>query len=102
MMNQTQSIGINSFQSFLNDLFILTKFRLAISVVFSSIAGYFLAIDNLNLTSLTLLFLGGFFMVASSNVFNQWIEKEEDGLMSRTKNRPLPSSFTHRWMRMNL
>tara|TARA_X000000368_G_scaffold202461_1_gene159824 strand:+ start:2381 stop:3280 length:900 start_codon:yes stop_codon:yes gene_type:complete len=91
MMNQTQSIGINSFQSFLNDLFILTKFRLAISVVFSSIAGYFLAIDNLNLTSLTLLFLGGFFMVASSNVFNQWIEKEEDGLMSRTKNRPLPS-----------
>ena len=72
MMHQTQSIGINSFQSFLNDLFVLTKFRLAISVVFSSIAGYFLAIDNLNLISLTLLFLGGFFMVASSNVFNQW------------------------------
>ena len=91
MMHQTQSIGINFFQSFLNDLFILTKFRLAISVVFSSIAGYFLAIDSLNLTNLTLLFLGGFFTVASSNVFNQWIEKEEDGLMLRTKNRPLPS-----------
>jgi protoheme IX farnesyltransferase len=30
-------------------------------------------------------------MVASSNIFNQWIEKEEDGLMFRTKNRPLPS-----------
>ena len=74
MMHQTQSIGINFFQSFLNDLFILTKFRLAISVVFSSIAGYFLAIDSLNLTNLTLLFLGGFFTVASSNVFNQWIE----------------------------
>ena len=56
MMHQTQSIGINSFQNFLNDLFVLTKFRLAISVVFSSIAGYFLATDNLNLTSLTLLF----------------------------------------------
>ena len=91
MMHQIQSISINIFQSFISDILQLTKFRLAISVVFSSIAGYFLAVENLNLTSLSLLFLGGFSMVASSNIFNQWIEKEEDGLMFRTKNRPLPS-----------
>ena len=91
MMHQSQSISLNIFQSIVSDILQLTKFRLAISVVFSSIAGYFLAIDNLNITSLILLFLGGFSMVASSNVFNQWIEKEEDGLMTRTKNRPLPS-----------
>jgi protoheme IX farnesyltransferase len=91
MMHQIQSISINIFQSFISDILQLTKFRLAISVVFSSIAGYFLAVENLNLTILSLLFLGGFSMVASSNIFNQWIEKEEDGLMFRTKNRPLPS-----------
>jgi len=91
MMHQIQSISINIFQSFISDILQLTKFRLAISVVFSSIAGYFLAVENLNLTSLSLLFLGGFSMVASSNIFNQWIEKVEDGLMFRTKNRPLPS-----------
>ena len=60
MMHQPQSITLNIFQSLLSDILQLTKFRLAISVVFSSIAGYFLAIDNLNLTSLTLLFVGGF------------------------------------------
>ena len=91
MMHQPHSISLNIFQIIISDVLQLTKFRLALSVVFSSIAGYFLAIDDLNLTSLTLLFVGGFSMVASSNVFNQWIEKEEDGLMTRTKNRPLPS-----------
>jgi len=64
---------------------------LAISVVFSSIAGYLLAVDHIDSSILIGLLFGGFAMVGASNAFNQWIEKEKDSLMDRTKNRPLPS-----------
>jgi protoheme IX farnesyltransferase len=69
----------------------ITKARLAISVVFSSIAGYFLGADQIEWTSVLLLAFGGYCMVGASNAFNQVIEKDLDALMSRTKNRPIPS-----------
>ena len=80
-----------NFVTFINDFLQLTKFRLAISVVFSSVAGYLLAVDHIDSSILTGLLFGGFSMVGASNAFNQWIEKEKDSLMDRTKNRPLPS-----------
>ena len=69
----------------------LTKARLAISVVFSSIAGYFLAVDTVDFIELILLVIGGYSIVGASNSFNQIIEKDKDVLMDRTKNRPLPA-----------
>jgi len=69
----------------------ITKFRLAISVVFSSLAGYLLGADVLNPVSLLLLAFGGYCMVGASNAYNQIIEKDLDALMNRTRNRPLPS-----------
>lgn len=75
----------------LSDLKQLTKVGLSLSVVFSSVAGYLLAVDVINYTTLLLLALGGFFMVGASNAFNQVIEKDTDALMLRTKNRPLPT-----------
>lgn len=75
----------------LSDLKQLTKVGLSLSVVFSSVAGYLLAVDVVNYTTLLLLAFGGFFMVGASNAFNQIIEKDTDKLMQRTKNRPLPT-----------
>lgn len=69
----------------------LTKVRLAISVVFSSIAGYFLGAYQLDLWSIALLAFGGYCMVGASNAFNQIIERDLDGLMKRTQNRPIPA-----------
>ena len=69
----------------------LTKARLALSVVFSSIAGYFLAVDAVDFNELILLVTGGYSIVGASNSFNQIIEKDKDVLMDRTKNRPLPA-----------
>ncbi len=69
----------------------ITKARLAVSVVFSSIAGYFLGTDEINFYSVALLAIGGYCMVGASNAFNQIIEKDLDALMNRTKNRPVPS-----------
>ncbi|RAR71774.1 heme o synthase [Flavobacterium aciduliphilum] len=73
----------------------ITKAGLAISVVFSSIAGYLLAFDDKNnpfsWTTLVMLIIGGYCMVGASNAYNQVIEKDLDALMDRTKNRPVPS-----------
>lgn len=69
----------------------ITKMRLAISVVFSSLAGYLLGVDVVDFKTLILLAFGGYFMVGASNAFNQIIEKDLDALMDRTKNRPIPA-----------
>ena len=71
--------------------FSLTKVRLAISVVFSTLAGYILAADKIQGLDMLLLLIGGYCMVGASNSFNQIIEKDKDALMNRTKNRPLPT-----------
>ena len=71
----------------------LLKLRLSSSVVFSAIAGYLLAISEKTPHDPIILFkliLGGFFIVGSSNGLNQVFEIDVDGLMERTKNRPLP------------
>ncbi len=65
--------------------------RLALSVVFSSLAGYMLGVETVDFKTLTLLAFGGYFMVGASNAFNQIIEKDLDALMNRTKNRPVPA-----------
>lgn len=69
----------------------ITKMRLSISVVFSSLAGYLLGVETVNIQTLILLAFGGYFMVGASNAFNQIIEKDLDALMDRTKNRPIPA-----------
>ena len=72
----------------------ITKARLAISVVFSTVAGYLLGVESWessNWLTVLLLIIGGYCMVGASNVFNQVIEVDLDALMDRTKNRPLPA-----------
>ncbi|MGC1203509.1 MAG: heme o synthase [Flavobacteriaceae bacterium] len=77
--------------SLIHDFKEITKMRLALSVVFSSVAGYLLGVDTVDFKTLFLLALGGYFMVGASNAFNQIIEKDLDALMDRTKNRPIPA-----------
>jgi protoheme IX farnesyltransferase len=77
--------------SVVSDFKEITKMRLSLSVVFSSLAGYLLGVDTIDFKTLVLLALGGYFMVGASNAFNQIIEKDLDALMDRTKNRPIPA-----------
>jgi len=72
----------------------LTKSGLAISVVFSTIAGYILAVNDwsdIDFSVLVMLAIGGYCMVGASNTYNQIIEKDFDAKMDRTKNRPIAS-----------
>ncbi|WP_255515432.1 heme o synthase [Flavobacterium sp. ZT3R18] len=83
-----------SFKSIYIDFKAITKAGLAISVVFSSIAGYVLGFDNdhpFSWVVLLKLAIGGYCMVGASNAFNQVIEKDLDALMDRTKDRPVPA-----------
>lgn len=83
-----------SFKSIYVDFKAITKAGLAISVVFSSIAGYVLGFDSTHSFSwlvLLKLAIGGYCMVGASNAYNQVIEKDLDALMDRTKNRPVAS-----------
>jgi protoheme IX farnesyltransferase len=90
-MRQNETFTSANSQLTLSDFSQLTKFRLSITVVISSIAGYFLAVETVNYPTLLLLILGGYAMVGASNTFNQVFEKDLDKLMLRTQNRPLPS-----------
>ena len=76
----------------LKSIYELTKFRLTLSVVFSSFISYMLGAKEFDIKILMLLLFGGFFVVASSNIYNQIIEKDLDALMIRTRNRPLPTN----------
>ena len=77
--------------SLFSQTLILIKHRLSFSVVFSSVCSYLIAFDVFSLTTFLLLIIGGFFVVGSSNGFNQIIERRRDALMMRTSSRPLPS-----------
>lgn len=69
----------------------ITKMRLAVSVVFSSVAGYFLGAASIDYVTVLMLVLGGYCLVGASNAYNQIIERDLDALMDRTLNRPIPA-----------
>ncbi len=87
-MSETLNIKQSSLFS---QTLILIKYRLSLSVVLSSVCSYLIAFDIFSLTTFLLLIIGGFFVVGSSNGFNQIIERRRDALMTRTSSRPLPS-----------
>lgn len=73
-----------------SDIVQFTKFRLASLVVLSAALCYLFGADEIKSSSLIMLVVGGFFVTAASNGFNQIIEKDLDKLMNRTSKRPLP------------
>ena len=86
LVSKVEHLKTNIFK----DFFEITKSRLSISVVFSSITGYLLAAETIDTLHILYLFLGGFCMVGASNTLNQVIERDYDAVMKRTRNRPIP------------
>src|SRR5262245_48372118 len=81
-----------TFSALIQDYLQLTKLRLSTLVVFSAAMAFMIAPGEINWGKLIVLVIGGFLVTGASNGFNQIIEKDLDGLMSRTQNRPLPDS----------
>ncbi|TGD78891.1 heme o synthase [Hymenobacter wooponensis] len=70
--------------------FQLIKFRLALTVAFSSAIGYLLGAHELDWGKAVLVMLGGLAVTGSANTINQIFEIELDKQMKRTAKRPLP------------
>lgn len=80
----------NGFFDFLRDFKMLVKFRLSLTVVFSSAMGFLIAgSGRWDWFSLFMLIVGGFLVTGAANILNQVLEKDFDRLMERTKERPL-------------
>lgn len=80
------------------DLLTLTKPRVTAFVVLSSGAGMVLAEAKLpRLTALSVL-LSIALVVGSANALNCYLERDSDGLMSRTRLRPLPQKRLTPWL----
>ncbi len=72
------------------DYKMLVKFRLSMTVVFSSVMAYLIAAQGpVNWLALLILASGGFLVTGAANALNQVLEKDYDRLMKRTENRPL-------------
>ena len=68
----------------------LIKFKLSVTVVFSAVMAYLIALKSpIDYSQLLILVLGGIFTTGASSALNQAVEKDYDKLMSRTANRPV-------------
>lgn len=81
-----------TFAEILVDCGQLMKLRLSVVVVFSSSMAYLWACNrHVDVKTIWLLSIGGFFITAASNALNQVLERKQDALMKRTAQRPLPT-----------
>ena len=72
------------------DYFLLIKFTLSFTVVFSCVICYLLAPGiTYNLKMVILLFVAGMLVTGSANAINQAVEMDTDALMKRTAKRPV-------------
>jgi len=68
----------------------LVKIKITFFVAFSTTAGYILYSKELSFGIITAS-LGVFLLACGSSAINHFQERKTDGLMNRTKNRPLPA-----------
>lgn len=71
--------------------FELTKFRLSLLVSLSSVFGFLISSNSVDMIDIFILLIGGYLVSSSSVINNQIIEKDLDKLMERTKKRPIPT-----------
>jgi len=73
------------------DLVALSKPRVLLMVLASTLAGYFVALDGPEDFARVIHVLIGTFMAAGGTLaLNQYVERDVDALMERTRRRPLP------------
>jgi len=87
-------------KQYLGDFSKLIKFRLTFLVVFSASITFLMGskmqvsrgdLPGIDWGNWFILIVGGFFVTAAANCFNEIIEKDLDKLMTRTKDRPMPA-----------
>jgi heme o synthase len=79
--------------SVLRDYFQLTKPRIVVLLIFTTVTAMVIAANGQALPPLALgaTILGGSLAAAGSSAINQYIDRDMDSKMMRTRNRPIPS-----------
>lgn len=88
---QASEKNILSLRSRMNDFYELTKPRLSFLSVLTAIAGYLAANTPFDILVFTSLVLGTSLSAAGAATLNQWLEKDADAKMARTRERAIPS-----------
>ena len=85
--NEPQRANNSVFRDYLQ----LTKPRIVVLLIFTTVTAMVIAAQGIPLPPFILLatILGGSFSAAGANVMNQYIDRDMDLQMSRTKNRPI-------------
>jgi heme o synthase len=83
--------------SLVRDYASLLKFRLSTLVVLTCLAGAAVAPGDFFFWDWVLLILGTYGIVGAANALNCYLEKDVDGLMERTADRPLPRGRISSW-----
>jgi heme o synthase len=74
----------------IKDIGILMKFKLSLTVVFSAVMAFMIAIDSkVVLADLIILTVGGLLTSGGASALNQVLERDYDVMMKRTENRPV-------------
>jgi protoheme IX farnesyltransferase len=91
-MNEKKQNEASTLSLKLKDYYLLTKFTLSFTVVFSSVVCYLLVPGvEFDFISVLSLFVGGMLVTGAANAINQVTEKDTDALMNRTASRPVAS-----------
>jgi len=73
------------------DVFALAKPRITLMVLLTAAGGIWLSPAHASKLTITFALLGTTLIVAGANALNMYIERDIDGFMKRTKDRPLPA-----------
>jgi protoheme IX farnesyltransferase len=84
------------------DVLGLAKPRLTLLVVCTAAGGMWLAPGRHDAAAAVALLLGTSAVVGAANVLNNYLEREVDGLMRRTRDRPLPAGRVEPWVAVAL
>ncbi len=87
---QTAAVSRPSVVS-LRDVFALVKPRITLMVLLTAAGGIWLSPAHVSRSSALFALLGTALVVGGANALNMYIERQTDGLMKRTKDRPLPA-----------
>ena len=94
-MNGAETIIVKQ-SGLLSDLGELSKARLSLLVLLTTLVGFMLGWRGpMDYTILTATLLGTALSAAGASALNQWIERDLDALMKRTADRPLPAGRMH-------
>src|SRR5512133_4376537 len=80
------------------DVFALAKPRLALLVICTAAGGMWLAPGQRDTVGAIALLLGTTLVVGAANALNNFLERDIDGRMRRTRDRPLPAGRLAPWV----